>query len=496
MRPFYGENSRDLANICSISRKTAGPGTFCGEGVKLNMKRYLLLLVLLSALPAAPQEPSPLKLEVVTSEAHSLYYLLECLIDTPHRSPQIANTFRSRVGNWFPVQVAIADWKKTLEEPSLSLLRFPEVQGRTPEISQVLEKVALQSNGAAEIAERAAPWLGPDAATDFRTALETLEPLHERYWWAPRPMEEARTGLLDALRRGRFEDRLGQAMAFYQGELPTNTARVALIPYRKGVGETKSHTRGHNSGDLQVFEVVLGQNQDDRAGVCFHEFCHSLWGGQDEGERQRWEERFFRHGLWGRLAYVQLNEGLATAVGNGWFHQKVTGEVAQDNWYADPVIDTYGKALYPVVTNALDQSRPPTDKELDGMVKAFRESLPEADRTFDVVAANFLTVTSREEAHRSPFQSELMRLGPVRESGVRGWDAESDDIESFTLYWLKPDEDFTISGMDPVVRLNKKDPVYALRRSEHGWKLAFSGEHDDLFSLLRRLQKEGLTESP
>lgn len=384
-------------------------------------KRLFLLYLLICSMPVQAQNSAEMEIQVVASPTHGLYYMIECLIDQPHRSPEMASTFRGRMGNWGPAQDALNEWEKQMNSDALSSLRLPAVQGRTPTLSDVLEKVALQAKNGEDLTARAAPWLGPEAAAALRNVLLVVEPLYEQYYWPGGAIKRKRETLLSDLKKADFQTSFSHACAFYRGQLPPgHQPTVALIPYVKGITEGKVRTRGHNSGDLQVIEVVVGQDDPGRAGVLFHEFVHALWAGQNPEEKNRWQERFEAHGLMGRLAYVQLNEGLATAIGNGWFDRKVQGQLNPKSWYSDPVIATYGRALYPVVREALEFGRPPTDAELDEMVDAFQRELPEAVSTFDVVAANFTTVSSREEAHQARYQKELMRLGQVKPRGRLG----------------------------------------------------------------------------
>lgn len=441
------------------------------------------------------QEPQNLEVQVLASPVHGLFYMIECLIDVPHRSPEMASTLRGRIGNWGPVRDALDDWGEHVNSDALASLRFPEVQGQTPTLSTVLEKVALESKDGQDLANKAAPWLGPKAAASFEHVLTTVEPLYHQYYWPGGALERKKTEILNDLRKGQFQKNFAKVAAFYRGQMPPGTQpTIALIPYVKGIMEDKVRTRGHNSGNLQVAEVVMGQDDPDRAGVCFHEFAHALWSGQNEEEQKRWEDRFASHGLVGKLAYAQLNEGLATAIGNGWFDQKVQGVLSSKPWYADPVIATYSRALFPIIENALDEGRPPTDSELDKMVDAFKEELPEATSTFDVVAAIFTTISSRQEIHQSAYQQELMRLGPVRSSRARGWDSTKPNQATFTLLWLQGGEKKLLLGrgwsQQQIAFRN-----YGLRQTEQGWEFAFIGEHDELFKLLRRFQSEGLKES-
>lgn len=450
--------------------------------------RTVAVLLCLLCLPGGAQP------EIVTSEVHALYYMLECLIDEPHRSPEMADTLRGRVGNWYPVEQALKGWRRSWESAELATLRFPPVLGRTPDLSAVLEKVALSSSSVPDFVERVRPWLGPDHSLALEKALLELEPVFRRLYWegSQRQFLERRREVESALAAGDFEGSLARASAFFAAELPPGEPlRLALIPHIRAPGVGRTHTRGHSSGTLQVMEIVVDKPNSGTAGTVFHEFVHALWAAQDEAEATRWRERFQGHGAGGAAAYVQLNEALATAIGNGWFTRRLRGELEPGTWYADPVIDAYGRVLLPVVQQALEEGRRPTEAELDAMVEAFRTALPEALDTFDVVAADFTVVSARPEVHTGAFQNEVMRLGPVRSSRVRSWD-EAGTPSSFTVYWVSAGDRDRLHALgwpaEPWER-------FVLRRGERGWELAFEGDAPALFELLRQFQRTGLAPS-
>lgn len=455
------------------------------EDLRVVLKRCLLLLLL--ALTAHAQEPP---LEIVVSPTHHLYYLLECLLDQPHRSPQMAQTFRARVGDWTPVQEALEGWRSSLEGEGLALLRLPRYGARSINLGDALERVALDSSNAQDMARRASPWLGPEHAARLGVALSVLEPLQRHLWWdqGAAQLDLRKRELQSDLARGDFSASMQRARAFFCADWdPLDPPRLALIPYQTGL-EEQSVTHGHSQGGLQVLEVVIDEPDPDAAGTVFHEFVHFLWQRRPELEAKRWQTAFYSKGPWGRAAYVQLNEGLATALGNGWFAARVLDGLDPGSWYADPVIDAYGHALMPIVSQVMEESRPPTEAELQTMVEAFRTAVPDALNRFDVVAADFAVVGSRAEMETTAFQNEIMRLGPVRWSRTRGWDDEPTEA-TFQVLWLKPEERRKLNeiGWPGEVK------TFALRQTDQGWQLAFFGDQAELFALLRTLKKTKLS---
>ena len=127
------------------------------------------------------------------------------------------------------------------------------------------------------------------------------------------------------------------------------------------------------------------------------------------------------------------------------------------------------------------------------MVEAFQRALPGAVKNFDVVASDFLTVSSLSDVHRSGFQDELMRLGPVRWSRVRGWEEQEKAASStFQLYWLEPGQRGRLQDMGWSEQDTRDWTSYRLRQTQFGWELAFEGSASELFNVLRGFQKNGL----
>lgn len=456
------------------------------------MLRLLSILLCLLTMQVSAQEKKP-EVEVVVSKTHGLFYMVECLLDVPHRNSEMASTFRGRIGNWGPVEDQLNDWQEHLTRANDSRLKFPPVDGRVPSLGEVLESAALDSENIEEFAARASIWLKPDASESFEKLLKILAPHYDRYWWSPSSLEQRRQELTKDLAKGQFGASFDKAKAFYRGELPgEGLPKIALIPYLKGILSDADRTMGHNSGSLQVLEVIVGEPDSRRAGICFHEFTHGLWLGQDEAERIRWEQSFAKRGLPGLLAYGQLNEGLATAIGNGWFHKRVTGHIQEGNWYADPTIDSYGKELLPIVESALEQARPPSDLELESMARAFERAVPDATTKFDVVAGHFGMVSSKPEARQSQFVEQIFQLGPVRHFSGKLWRETSTSRPTFQVYWLNQDELPQLLSRGWTHRETQEFKHHSLRLTPSGWELAFLGDGNGLISLLKELQKTEL----
>ena len=75
-----------------------------------------------------------------------------------------------------------------------------------------------------------------------------------------------------------------------------------------------------------------------------------------------------------------------------------------------------------------------------------------------------------------------------------GWESPAPKDATFQVLWLAKGESQKLKDRGwPAPETQFEN--YALRRTERGWELAFSGEHEQLFALLRQLQEGKLRET-
>jgi hypothetical protein len=166
---------------------------------------------------------------------------------------------------------------------------------------------------------------------------------------------------------------------------------IALIPIpaRGAKGVTSF---AHSIGYLQVLEMLEGDQVNHRLGVLFHEIVHSLWHSQNPETRRRLRSAF--RGLEGRLAWQELNEALATALGNGLFQGKLDQKLPGHPWYADSSIDTYAGELAPILQRRLQEEKPLDEDFAREAQAAFLRSFPQAASDTRLL---FRQVTSNEK---------------------------------------------------------------------------------------------------
>ncbi len=148
---------------------------------------------------------------------------------------------------------------------------------------------------------------------------------------------------------------------------------VAIYPIP---GATGSSTATPHANSLCIGVLTDETDHVGRIGVVLHEMCHVLYDEQPAGVEHQIDQWFAENqSLYKSFAYNFFDEGLATALGNGWAYKSLSGELDPNPWYDNEYINGFGKALYPIVEEYIA-----ANKQID---KAF------VDKAIDLFASTF-----------------------------------------------------------------------------------------------------------
>lgn len=133
---------------------------------------------------------------------------------------------------------------------------------------------------------------------------------------------------------------------------------VTLYPIPGGSGNSNA-TPYANS--LCVGVLTDETDHVARIGVVLHEMCHVLYDEQPSEFQHKLESYFAENkSPYSPFASSFFDEGLATALGNGWAYKYLSGELDPAEWYNNEYINGFGKALYPLIEEYIS-----TNKQID-----------------------------------------------------------------------------------------------------------------------------------
>lgn len=180
---------------------------------------------------------------------------------------------------------------------------------------------------------------------------------------------------------------------------------VAIYPIP---GKSGSTTATPHANSLCIGVLTDETNHVGRIGVVLHEMCHVLYDEQP-GEFQHTLESYFTENKspYSQFAYNFLDEGLATALGNGWAFKYLTGEPDPEEWYNNEYINGFGKALYPMVEEYIATNKQIDRDFVNRAIDLFGKTFPNSITDYGILLNR---VAIYNDADSRPAIDEVMNL--------------------------------------------------------------------------------------
>lgn len=163
---------------------------------------------------------------------------------------------------------------------------------------------------------------------------------------------------------------------------------VTLYPIPGKSGSTVSTPHGNA---LCIGTLTDANDIEGTLSVTMHEMCHILYQEQSR-EVQLEQEKYFNENpsQYSKLAYSYFNEAVATALGNGYAWKILQkGVWDKGEWYNNPTINLFAKAIYPMTEKYLDENKSIDKNFIDAAIKKFSETFPDSIYEYN---QNFNTV--------------------------------------------------------------------------------------------------------
>lgn len=403
----------------------------------------VLLLSLLLGLPVRAERS--IRLEFSADYPASLFHLVDQLSGwQPHsRQPYYFEFWKAQMGLSREDERQLERYRGLRKAYALGIPRpAPELRGplrRSAHSSGLAEKWALLFGSSRELDEvwdKAQYLLDEGDLARLKGVMEHFDRRFRAHWDRDSDFLRAQ---LEALRAssalvGAFLD---EVAAFYQVD-PSFSAvfRTALV-WQPDDAFSRGHSKAEHLGRLMVVQVPRRPEYADRLGVIAHEFVHELYRSRSDEVQAELEAALLReHAEHGLLAAQGLNEGLATALGNGEFMRRYRPEEYRRGGgapnYDNPDVDGYARAVMPIVTRALAKKRTLRD-EAGALVVALGARRPR-------LAAYFREVMAFSEPGFEPVEDALVSalgMGAMWNRGL-GAKALEESAAELADHWAQP----------------------------------------------------------
>ena len=363
----------------------------------MTLRRLLCALLVLA--PTLTRAAPPVRITV--GHTLGLYRFVESITDGPQASKQLASAFR---GSRFDTPRAreLAAAYRAIRDAHCGRGYFFEGYPRQRremgfDVRQAFNLQSALARDLADLAGRTAQLLPPVEHRRLLEILRSFGPAYDALIWRPSraKLERYRRRLAALAHRAGVRKMFDRAARFYGSAWPDGLPlTVVLHPVPGARGHTTAYVIAH----VAPMEALLDEKDlAGRFGVLFHELCHALYESQP-ARRQAELERWFAADAspYAALAHGLLNEGLATALGNGWAREQATGELDPDPWYSDPQIDGFARALHPLVVDYLARGRSMDRELVTETVARYRARFPDAPRVFDNLLKEVFLATDEQ----------------------------------------------------------------------------------------------------
>ncbi len=355
-----------------------------------------------------------------TSEALGVLHFLHAAVGGEHSS----QTYRGFIVGATEGDAAFAKTVSDFGELDLSMsYRRPDLPRRRYRSRSVMDLLWMQSAVSSSLADFSQRSVGLLPAAEHGRLFQVLakaQPYYRRLVAEPQRSNSARTErFLDA-----YAERVGRLFAqvtqFYGTPWPTDIPFVtALVPLPLSSGVATAVPMGNTL----VCSYLAEDPEEYRAtlGVAVHEMCHSIYDEQPAAFQTEIDNWFMlSKSPYATHAYSYFNEGLATAIGNGWAYAQLNGRMDDKAWYADEFIDGYAHALFPLVQAYLSERRQIDRAFVNAAIAAFAKTFPDADRDFAVLVSSMgLYADTEDDATLTEYSDAIMQRFKVSSSYLR-----------------------------------------------------------------------------
>jgi hypothetical protein len=344
---------------------------------QLSKIKFILILFLASDSQAWA---SP-AVSFVVSKPHALFNFVGVITGEGYGSQNIKELFDRRFKDNGDIQKMLVDTAHAME-PLRTSYQYKNIPRSRKTTQRAYELFAIQSVYSADIDDFSQRTLGILTVSDHSRLFHKLrefEKIYDALIWKENVAKiNDHAKRLDSFsKKINFEMMFEQATQFYNSKWPNDIPfSIALVP----IPGDKGHNFAQSLGATESVGVFVDSKDEvKRFGVIFHELCHSLYQAQSPAFQSEWESYFYSSpSPFANYAYAELNEALATAIGNGWAQERAIGNLDTASWYNDEYTDRYAKALYPLVKERLGARKSMDQSFAQEVVILYEKTFPGA----------------------------------------------------------------------------------------------------------------------
>lgn len=315
----------------------------------------------------------------------------------PGTAPSYKQFIDTTVGADSTFQVLTERFSKIDVQSSLHREQFPEKRHPFTSTMDLLWIASANATSINDFATRTIGFLPPNDHTELIAILHATLSYYTTHVW--KPTAASRIRMEEALLpyASQIEILFNKVNIFLgSGWSKTTPFKIMLYPIPLKSGGTTAIPKGNNL--ICSYLSEREKEGEDLVGIAIHEMNHILFDAQSLALQKEIDTWFTTSSNpFAALAYDFFDEGLATAVGNGWAYEQLNGSIDPREWYSFEYVNGYGKKLYPLVKTYMDTNRTIDQAFIDKAIVLFGEAFPKAITDLDILMNNLNIFSQTEE---------------------------------------------------------------------------------------------------
>lgn len=314
-----------------------------------------------------------------TNKVLCLYSFLETATNAPGSSSSYKEYIEKELGGNLAFKVLRTRFSNIRRSDELKKESYPFNRHSSKTVVDLIWITCSNSLDINDLNNRLIGILSNRDHAELIAVLKEAEPFYDKLVW--NKVQKQITRIENQLEPygKKIEKLFLQISKFYGTEWNTSIPfKVMLYPIPLERGTTTATPKGN-----ALICSFLTEQEDDyigRLGVIIHEMCHILFDEQPlhlQNKIDRWFTE--SQSSFSKLAYSYIDEGLATAIGNGWAYREIHGEIDTMEWYNNEYINGFGHALFDGVSEYLAQGKTIDEAFINNAITLFGKTFPKSN---------------------------------------------------------------------------------------------------------------------
>lgn len=392
------------------------------------------------------------------SVEHNKVLCLLSFMDTasqsPGSSPSYISLIQEHYGEDEVFKSLVENYRTINFRDAITRERFPKNREYYTSVQDLLWMASSSSRDLQDFSKRSFGILTPEEHNVLMDVLKEALPYYDKLVW--NPTSEERVTMEVSMKKyntqitaifNKVQHFLG---SFWDEQVPF---KIMLYPIPLKSGATTAIPKGNNL--ICSYLSKRDGEAKDVVAIAVHEMNHILYSAQPLAFQEEMDGWFrASDNPVAQMAYNFFDEGLATAVGNGWAYEQLNGKVDQEEWYNVSYINTFGKQLYPLVKEYMASGKKIDKHFIDQSIALFAASYPKANTDLGILMNSVSLI------------------------------AQSDEDDNIDLYFNTIAEKFTLRSANFIYPVDEEDALSAYKDEQQTKVIVLDKDQERLIAFL------------